>query len=285
MARGASWTFFQGAWHEGNTPIIGSMSHASWLGSTVFDGARVFEGVMPDLDQHLERINRSALSLGLNPTMSVDAMADLVRDGIKRFPKDTALYVKPMYWGEGDGPNTILPDPDDVGFALALFEAAMPPPNGFSVTLSPFRRPTLECAPTDSKAGCLYPNNARALREARARGFDNALLRDMLGTVAETTTSNVFMAKDGVVYTPAPNSTFLNGITRKRIIGLMRQAGITVVEQSLNFDDFAGADEVFSSGNYSKVVPITRVEETAMQPGPFFRKARELYWAFAHDGI
>ena len=79
-----------------------------------------------------------------------------------------------------------------------------------------------ESMPVDAKAGCLYPNNARALFEAQARGFDNAIVCDMLGNVAETATSNVFMAKQGVVYTPMANGTFLAGITRQRVIGLLR---------------------------------------------------------------
>ena len=107
-------------------------------------------------------------------------------------------------------------------------------------------------------------------------------MRDALGNVAELANSNVFMAKDGVVYTPAPNGTFLAGITRARVIGLLRDAGVTVVEAILSYADFEGADEIFSSGNFSKVVPITRVEDRALQPGPVYRRARELYWAFAH---
>jgi branched-chain amino acid aminotransferase len=282
MARGRSLTFYQGEWREGNVPIIGSMSHASWQGSSVFDGARVFDGVMPDIGKHAARLNASARTMGLNPTMSVEAIVSLTAEGAKRMGSSTPLYVKPMYWGEGDGPSTIMPDPDDIGFALVLFEAAMLPPTGMSITLSPFRRPTIECALTDAKAGCLYPNNARALREARSRGFDNALVRDMLGNVAETTTSNIFMAKDGVVFTPAANGTFLNGITRQRVIGLMREAGMQVVESALSYADFESADEIFISGNYSKVIPVTRIDSRDLQPGPLGRRARELYWDFAH---
>jgi branched-chain amino acid aminotransferase len=120
-------------------------------------------------------------------------------------------------------------------------------PDGFSVTLSPFKRPTIECAPVDAKAGCLYPNNARAMFEAKSRGFDNCLVCDMLGNVAELANSNVFMGKDGVVFTPVPNGTFLNGITRQRIIKLMREAGISVVEAVLRYADFEGADEIFAT--------------------------------------
>ena len=188
-----------------------------------------------------------------------------------------------MYWAEADGASTILCDPDSPRFALCVFEAPMPTPAGFSVLKSSFRRPTLESMPTDTKAGCLYPNNARAIREARAKGFDNALVCDMLGNVAETATSNIFLAKDGVVRTPAANGTFLNGITRQRVIGLLRQSGAAVEEATLRYEDFAQADEIFSSGNYSKVVPAIRIDERNLQPGPVFRKARELYWDFAHS--
>jgi branched-chain amino acid aminotransferase len=138
--------------------------------------------------------------------------------------------------------------------------------------------------PTDTKAGCLYPNNARAIREARARGFDNALVCDMLGNVAETATSNVFLVKDGTVQTPAANGTFLNGITRQRVVALLRAAGLTVLESTLRYEDFEEADELFSSGNYSKVVPVIRIGERDLQPGPVYRRARELYWEFAHSG-
>ncbi len=155
-------------------------------------------------------------------------------------------------------------------------------PEGFSITLSPYRKPSLECMPVDAKAGCLYPNNARALIEANARGFANCVMFDQIGNVAELATANLFVGKDGVVYTPAVNGTFLNGITRQRVIRLLREAGVSVVETTLNFRDVQNADEIFSSGNYSKVMPVNRIDERSLQPGPLYRKARELYWDFAH---
>jgi branched-chain amino acid aminotransferase len=85
-----------------------------------------------------------------------------------------------------------------------------------------------------------------------------------------------------VVFTPAPNGTFLNGITRQRVIKLMRDDGIEVVETTLKYGDFETADEIFSSGNYSKVMPINKIDGRSLQPGPLYRKARELYWAYSH---
>ena len=140
--------------------------------------------------------------MGLAPDVEVETMVGLVRDGLKKFPADAAIYIRPMYWAEQGGYLAIPADPASTRFLLCIYETPMPPPSGFSVRLSPYRRPTVETMPTDAKAGCLYPNNGRAITEARARGFDNALMRDMLGNVAETGTSNVFMVKDGVVMTP-----------------------------------------------------------------------------------
>lgn len=277
-----TWTWLDGDWREGNPPILGPRSHAMWLGSSVFDGARAFEGVTPDLDRHCARVNASAKTLGLEPNVEVETMLGLTRDGVKRFARDAALYIRPMYWAEQGGYMSVPPDPASTRFLLTIYETPMPPPAGFSVSISPYRRPSLECMPTDAKAGCLYPNNGRAIMEARARGFDNALVRDILGNVAETGTSNIFMAKDGVVFTPIPNGSFLNGITRQRVIALLRENGIEVRETVLTVADFLDADEIFSTGNYSKVVPVTRIEDRELQPGPIHNKARRLYWDWAH---
>jgi branched-chain amino acid aminotransferase len=276
-------TYFEGDWHPGNLPIMGVRSHAAWLCSVVFDGARAFEGVTPDLELHCARVNDSARKLFLKPTVSVEEWVRLAKEGIERFHKDASLYIRPMYWAEKGGPWIQEPDPESTQWCLCIFEAPMRKPTGFSITLSRFRRPTLESMPVDAKAGCLYPNNARAIFEARSRGFDNAVMCDQLGNVAELATSNIFMTKDGVVYTPAINGTFLAGITRQRVIDLLRSDGVTVVEKALTYAAFQGADEIFSTGNYSKVVPITRIDERVLSLGPVYSRARQLYWEFAHS--
>jgi branched-chain amino acid aminotransferase len=278
-----TWTYVDGDWHEGNVPLIGPRSHAFWLGSSVFDGARWFEGVSPDLDRHSARVNASAISLGLRPTMTAEEIVGLTREGLKKFDGDTAVYIRPMYWAEHGGYMGVPSDPESTRFCLCLYEAPMIAPTGFSITVSPFRRPTVETMPTDAKAGCLYPNNGRAIVEAKMRGFDNALVLDMLGNVAETGTSNIFMVKDGHVFTPAPNGTFLSGITRSRTIGLLGDYGFRTTEKALTVRDFRHADEIFSTGNHSKIVPITRFDDRELQPGPIARKARELYWDWAHS--
>ena len=279
-----TWTWMDGKWQEGNAPILGPRSHAFWLASMVFDGARAFEGVTPDLELHCARVNHSAIALCLKPTLTASRIIELAHEGIARFGKNPELYIRPMYWAEASGATSVPPDPDSTRFALCVYEAPMPKPVGTSITLSPFRRPTLECAPVNAKASCLYPNNGRAMLEAQARGFNNCLLADMLGNIAELATANIFMAKDGVVMTPVPNGTFLNGITRQRIIKLLREAGQEVRETMLTYKDFEEADEIFQAGNYGKVMPIIRIGERNLQAGPMYGRARELYWQFAHGG-
>lgn len=278
-------TFFEGDWHEGNVPIMGPRTHAAWLCSLVFDGARAFEDVTPDLDLHCARVNDSAKKLYLKPSVPAETWVRLAREGIARFHTDVALYIRPMYWAEKEGPWVQAHDPESTQWCLAIYEAPMRTPKGFSITLSPYRRPTLETMPVDAKAGCLYPNNARSLFEAHTRGFDNAVVCDTLGNVAELATSNIFMAKDGVVFTPVSNGTFLAGITRQRVVGLLREKGVTVVEKTLTYQDFLKADEIFSTGNYSKVVPVTRIDDRTLPFGPMYTKARELYWEFAHSSV
>ena len=278
-----TWTYMDDAWHEGNVPVVGAREHAFWLGSSVFDGARAFEGVTPDLDLHCARVNASAVAMGLKPTKTDQEVYDLCREGVAKFDKDAALYIRPMYYATQGGPMAVAALPESTKFIISIYVTPMPAPTaGLTVTVSPFRRPTQECMPLDAKAGCLYPNNARALVEAGDRGFQNAILLDFLGNVAELATANIFMVKDGVVYTPAANGTFLSGITRHRVISLLDEAGYDVRQTTLKVADFEEADEIFSTGNMAKVMPVIKFQERDLQPGPVAAKARELYWQYAH---
>ena len=136
-------------------------------------------------------------------------------------------------------------------------------------------------APTEAKAACLYPNVARCLREAQAKGFETAVVLDPNGNVAEFAYANLFAVKDGVVHTPVANGTFLNGITRQRVIALLRGDGVEVIERSIDFADVLAADELFGTGNYAKVAPYTRIEGPGPTSRPDGRRARELYFKFA----
>ncbi len=276
------WTWFKGQWHQGDLPVMNAADHGTWLGSLVFDGARAFEGLVPDIEPHCARINASAGVMGLKPTLDVAEMVALVHEGLAKFDDGAAVYIRPMYWSTEGGAGVVVPDPDSTAFCLCLEQIPMSPADA-SQTLgrTQFVRPMMNMATVNAKAACLYPNNGRMIREAQARGFNNAIVADPLGNVAESATANIFMVKDGIVKTPVPNGTFLNGITRQRVIGLLREAGKTVEECTLSFEDFADADEVFLTGNMTKVTPITKIEDREYPIGPVAQEARELYWRWA----
>jgi len=277
-------TYFEGQWHDGNVPVLRAADHGAWLGSSVFDGARYANGIAPDLDLHCERVNRSAEALMIRPTVATEDMVAIVWEGLRRYPPDAALYIRPMYWALHSEYLGVLPQEGPTGFCICLEEVPMPP-EGTTTTLTTtrFHRPVLADAVCNAKAGCLYPNNARMLAEARAKGYGNALVADAMGNVAETATANVFMVRDGVIFTPIPNGTFLAGITRARHIANLRADGVEVVEAVLGFDDFRAADEVFLSGNLTKITPVTEFDGTFYRQTSVAERARRLYWDWAHS--
>lgn len=274
-------TYFEGSWHDGDVPVMRAADHGAWLGSGVFDGARWFDGLAPDLLAHCRRVNASAKALMLEPTHSAEEMVEIVREGLHAFQWDTAVYVRPMYWGIDGDATAIVPN-GNAGFAICLEERGMAPADtAVTLTTTRFRRPVLEDAVVNAKAGCLYPNNARMLAEVRSKGYQNALVADAMGNVAESATANVFMVKDSEVFTPIANGTFLAGITRARHMANLAADGSPVRETVLTFEDFRGADEVFLSGNMNKVTPVTEFDGTHYQMGPVTRRVREMYWDWA----
>ncbi|MFK7836642.1 MAG: branched-chain amino acid aminotransferase [Sulfitobacter sp.] len=279
-------TFFEGAWHDGDIKTMNAADHGAWLGTTVFDGARLFDGLSPDLEKHCARINRSAEALMITPTVNTEEMVATVREGLASYARDQPVYIRPMYWAlEGDELG-IVPRAGATGFAISLEEIPMAPPEASTtLTRTRFRRPVLEDNVVNAKAGCLYPNNARMMVEARSKGFGNALVADAMGNVAESASANVFMVKDGEVFTPIPNGTFLAGITRERHMINIVADGMKVHEAVLSFDDFHAADEVFLSGNMMKVTPVAAFDDTQYGIGPnanpVTRRVREMYWDWA----
>lgn len=272
--------YYDGQWLDENPRLTGPMDHAFWMATVVFDGARAMKGLVPDIEPHCRRLDRSARTMMLKPTLTVAEVAELCREAVRRLPRESDYYIRPMYFARE---GFVTPEADSTDFVLAVHEAPMPSGQGFSVHVSPYRRPSRDMAPTDSKASCLYPNTQRALVEAKRCGVDNAVVLDANGNVAEFATANLWMVRDGVAMTPAWNGTFLKGVTRQRVMRLLESAGVEVVETALTVDDLGKADEIFSTGNYGKVLPVTRFEDRELEPGPIYRRSRELYFEFAAD--
>ena len=274
-------TWFNGEWHEGNTPVMGAADHASWLGTSVFDGARQFEGVRPDLILNCQRIIDSAQVMGMISPISRDEIFAICEEGCAKFPSDAALYIRPMMWAKQGAPGIIDIVPEETGFCVCIEELGMPAIGTFALTVSPYRRPRQDMALTTAKAGSLYPNNGRIMSDARARGFNNALSLDIDDNVAETASTNVFAVRDGEVFTPIPNGTFLNGLNRQRVIKLLQADGVKVHELSMTLEDFEQADEIFCTGNIAKVMPVAQFDDRKYAATPMAQKTRDLYWDFA----
>lgn len=270
--------WFDGHWTDQAPKLIGPEDHSMWQASVIFDGARAFGGLAPDLDLHCQRAIRSAHSMGLKPGIGWEEIQRLAIEGIRRFPKEAELYIKPVFFARGGGIDL---SQTTTGFTLHLFEAPLPGLGGFSATMSPLRRPAPEMAPTDAKAACLYPNSSRATAEAVSRGFDAAVMRDPWDNIAEFAFANLWAVKGGVALTPADNKTFLAGITRRRVMKLLNETGIEAREATLTEADLHEADELFSTGNYSKVVSCNRFESRELNAGPVFHEARRLYFRWA----
>ena len=273
-------------WHDGKwmteePKVLGPMDHAFWLGSMVFDGARAIRGLVPDLDLHCARVIRSAEAMMMAPTLTADRIEALCREGVAKMPADAELYIRPMFFIRR-GIGAAFPDPASTEFILSIYDAPLPDASkGFSACLVPFRRPAADMATTDAKASCLYPNSSRAAAAARAKGFDNAVLCDFEGNVAEFATSNMMLVKDGVAMTPAVNGTYLAGITRSRVLTLLREAGIEARECIVTPEMLREADEIFATGNFGKVQYCTNFEGRALPIGPVGQKARQLYFDWA----
>ena len=222
-------TYFEGAWHDGDVMIMRAADHGSWLGTTVFDGARYFDGVAPDLEAHCARVNRSAEALMITPTVSTEDMVDIVREGLNALSEATPPSTSARCTGRIDGgrPRRSCPSPARPASPSASRKSRWPPASRLDHADHHALPPpgARGSSVANAKAGCLYPNNARMLTEARSKGYGNALVADALGNVAETATANVFMVRDGEVFTPIPNGTFLAGITRARHIANLRADG------------------------------------------------------------
>ena len=277
---GRTIAWVDGKWGEGNVPLMGATTHAAWLSSVVFDGARAFQRMAPDLDRHAARCIASAKAIGLAPTVDAKTIERLSWEGIDRFPADAELYVRPMFWAE-DG--FLEGKPESTRFALVIEDAPLHAGTTFSACLGRLRRPSPEMMPTEAKCAGLYVQVGRMAREAKERGFEATIVLDPSGNVAEFTAANLFIVRNGIVATPAANRTFLNGITRQRVIALLRGAGRTVEERTLTFEEVKAADEVFATGNYSKVRSCIRIEERDLQPGPVAAESWRLYREFARQ--
>lgn len=275
--------YYNGTWFDEQPKLVGPADHALFLGSAVFDATRAIDGYIPDLERHSRRLIDSADALGLGSPVSAEVVMELAIDGVRRMPNPRGdIFIRPMmYATSGTGFGGVVPDPNATEFVFPIYEVPLPEFAGFSAMFSSRRRPARDQATTNAKAASLYPNSGLALKEAAAAGFDNAIMLDPNGNVAEFAAANLYIVRDGVALTPLWNGTFLNGVTRRRVLALLNEGGVEAIETTITREDVESADEVFLTGNFAKVQPCTRVGERELPVGPVTTRARELYFEWA----
>ncbi|MGY0832827.1 branched-chain amino acid aminotransferase [Azospirillum argentinense] len=253
-------------WRDANLHVL---SHGLHYASCVFEGERVYNGNVFKLTEHSERLAASARILGFELPYSVAEIDAATNETVKAMGF-TDAYVRPVAW-RGSEMMGVAAQASRIHVAIAVWqwpsyfspEAKMA---GIKLTWSRWRRPAPDMAPTASKAAGLYMICTLSKHEAEAEGYQDALMLDYRGYLAEATGANLFLVMDGKIHTPKPDC-FLDGITRRTVIGLAKARGIEVIERHIQPDELANTQEVFLTGTAAEVTPVGQIGDHRFTPG------------------
>ena len=255
------------------------LSHGLHYASCVFEGERVYNGEVFKLREHTQRLIQSGKELGFDIPYSLEELEQATRDTVAAQGYPDA-YVRPVAW-RGSEMMGVSAQETSINVATAVWEwpsyfspeARM---HGIRLKTSKWRRPDPQTAPVHAKAAGLYMICTLSKHEAEADGWDDALMLDWRGQVAESTGANIFLVQDGKIHTPTPDC-FLDGITRRTVIELARAHDIDVVERVIMPEEFEKTDEVFVTGTAAEVTPVGQVDEYNFQVGYVSRTLMEDY--------
>ncbi|KAA0685535.1 branched-chain amino acid aminotransferase [Azospirillum brasilense] len=253
-------------WRDAN---LHALSHGLHYASCVFEGERVYNGTVFKLTEHSERLAASARILGFELPYSVAEIDAATNETVKAMGF-TDAYVRPVAW-RGSEMMGVAAQDSRIHVAIAVWqwpsyfspEAKMA---GIKLTWAPWRRPAPDTAPTASKAAGLYMICTLSKHAAEAEGYQDALMLDYRGYLAEATGANLFLVMDGKIHTPKPDC-FLDGITRRTVIDLAKARGIEVIERHIQPDELANTQEVFLTGTAAEVTPVGQIGEHRFTPG------------------
>lgn len=242
-------------WREANVHVL---THALHYASSVFEGQRSYGGEIFKLSEHSQRLHNSANLLGFDIPFTVEQIDEACRQVLTANALEDA-YLRPIAW-RGSEQMGVSAQKSKIHLAISCWywgayfgEEAIR--KGLRLDISKWRRPAPYTAPTESKAAGLYMICTLARHEAQAKGYDDALMFDWRGQIAEGTGANAFFVKDGALHTPTPDC-FLNGITRQTVIGLARKRGIEVVERAIWPEELEGFEQFFLTGSAAEVTPV-----------------------------
>ncbi len=252
-------------WRDAKLHVL---THGLHYASAVFEGVRAYNGNPFRLRDHSERLLRSGRILGFEIPWTAAAI-DAACLAVLRGNDLEDAYVRPLAWRGAEQLSVSAQDT-----TIHLMVAAWKWPSyfanrmeGITLRTSKWKRPHPETMPTESKAAGLYMTGTMSKHDVVAQGFDEALMLDWRGQVAEATGANIFFLIDGALHTPTPDC-FLDGLTRRSVMALARRRQIPVVERAIMPAEMARASEVFLTGSAVEVTPVRQIDDLAFSPGP-----------------
>ncbi|MCC7275156.1 MAG: branched-chain amino acid aminotransferase [Alphaproteobacteria bacterium] len=260
-------------WRDAKVHVL---THGLHYASAVFEGERVYSGNIFESEAHTKRLHRSAALLDFTIPYSV-AEIEAAKRAVVAAHGITDGYVRPIAW-RGSEMMGVSAQANTIHLAIAAWEwpsyfSPEARAKGIKMTVSKWRRPAPDTAPTASKAAGLYMICTISKHAAEKEGFHDALMLDYRGLLAEATGANLFLAIDGKLHTPKPDC-FLDGITRRTVMRLARDRQIEVVERHIEPSELKNATEVFLTGSAAEVTPVGQIDDLTFTPG---RMSQVLY--------
>jgi branched-chain amino acid aminotransferase len=266
--------WFDGKMMPWRSAQIHVLTHALHYASCVFEGERVYGGQVFKLSDHSERLVNSGRILGFELPYSVAELDSATRQVVAANGIIDG-YVRPLAWRGSEQMGVSAPSSKiHVAIATWLWPSYFPTElrqKGIRLTFAKWRRPHPETAPTASKAAGLYMICTMSKHDAENAGYQDALMLDWRGQIAEATGANIFLAMDGKLHTPTPDC-FLDGITRRTVIDLARARGIDVVERAIFPEELAKTQEVFLTGTAAEITPVGEIGDYRFTPGALTRQ-------------
>ncbi|MAI49696.1 MAG: branched-chain amino acid aminotransferase [Rhodospirillaceae bacterium] len=271
-------------WQESKLHVL---SHGLHYASCVFEGERVYNGAVFKLREHTQRLIDSGKELGFDIPYSCEELEQATRDTVASQGFADA-YVRPVAW-RGSEMMGVSAQETKINVAIAVWEwpsyfspeARM---RGIRLCTTKWRRPAPETAPVHAKAAGLYMICTLSKHEAEAKGYDDALMLDYRGQIAESTGANIFLIQNGKIHTPTPDC-FLDGITRRTVIGIAKKHGYEVIERAIMPEELAQTSEIFVTGTAAEVTPVSEIDDHKFGVGTITRTLLEDYDALVRGEL
>ena len=268
-------------WKDAKVHVL---THGLHYASAVFEGERAYGGEIFKLTEHTERLHASAEILGFKIPFSVKEIDDACVELLNKQGFRDA-YVRPIAW-RGSEMMGVSAQKNRINLAIAIWQwpSYFDPEQklkGIRLDLAEYRRPDPRTAPSKSKAAGLYMICTLSKHAAEAKGYADALMLDWRGRVAEATGANVFFVKDGVIHTPTPDC-FLDGITRRTVIGLAKKRGYEIVERAIMPEEMEGFEQCFLTGTAAEVTPVSEVGPYSFEVGEITKNLMNDYVDAVH---